>query len=232
MSRFADRVGRDLDQIADRATPSSTAWDSIRTRIDEQTDEPDMEVIMLAPDDSKATKRTWVTAGAVAVAAAVLVIIGIVALTGGEDATDTVTVTVTDPDVESTTTTSTPAVEPGPVSDFEDIAGTYLRQTPASSPQFLHFFEDGSFHGSNNVDLVVDRPVWIFETRFEGTNVLVTSTDQGCGDDPDAIYEIQLLESSNLQLVAIEDPCTPRSSYLQGASLRITGQAAEWEPVP
>jgi hypothetical protein len=227
MSRFAERMASDLHQIADRATPSSTAWDSIRTRIDEQTDEPDMEVIMLAPDDSKATKRTWVTAGAVAVAAAVLVIIGIVALTGGEDATDT----VTDPDVKSTTTTSTPAVEPGPVSDFEDIAGTYLRQTPGD-PQFLHFFEDGSFHGSNNVDLVVDRPAWIFETRFEGTNVLVTSTDHGCGDDPDAIYEIQLLESSNLQLVAIEDPCPPRSSYLQGASLRITGQAAEWEPVP
>ncbi len=228
MSRFAERMASDLHQIADRATPSSTAWDSIRTRIDEQTDEPDMEVIMLAPDDSKATKRTWVTAGAVAVAAAVLVIIGIVALTGGEDATDT----VTDPDVKSTTTTSTPAVEPGPVSDFEDIAGTYLRQAPASSPQFLHFFEDGSFHGSNNVDLVVDRPAWIFETRFEGTNVLVTSTDQRCGDDPDAIYKIHLLESSNLQLVAIEEPCPPRSSYLQGASLRITGQAAEWEPVP
>ena len=133
--------------------------------------------------------------------------------------------------VESTTITSTPAVEPGPVSDFEDIAGTYLRQTPGD-PQFLHFFEDGSFHGSNNVDLVVDRPAWIFETRFEGTNVLVTSTDQRCGDDPDAIYEIQLLESGNLQLVAIEDPCPPRSGFFQGASLRITGQAAEWEPVP
>ncbi len=229
MSRFAERMASDLHQIADRATPSSTAWDSIRTRIDEQTDEPDMEVIMLAPDDSKATKRTWVTAGAVAVAAAVLVIIGIVALTGGEDATDT----VTDPDVKSTTTTSTPAVEPGPVSDFEDIAGTYLRQIRSSGPQFLHFFEDGSFHASTNVDLVVDRPVWIFETRFEGTNLLVTEIKgNGCGDDPDAIYEIQLLESSNLQLVAIEEPCPPRSSYLQGASLRITGQGAEWEPVP
>lgn len=228
MSRFAERMASDLHQIADRATPSSTAWDSIRTRIDEQTDEPDMEVIMLAPDDSKATKRTWVTAGAVAVAAAVLVIIGIVALTGGEDATDT----VTDPDVKSTTTTSTPAVEPGPVSDFEDIAGTYLRQAPGN-PTFLHFFEDGSIHLSENVDLIVDRPQLIFETRFEGTNVLVTEIKTTiCGDDPDAIYEIQLLESSNLQLVAIEEPCPPRSSYLQGASLRITGQAAEWEPVP
>ena len=51
MTRFTDRVTRDLHQIADRSTPSSTAWDSIRTRIDEQTDQPPtMEVIMLSPD--------------------------------------------------------------------------------------------------------------------------------------------------------------------------------------
>ena len=42
------------------------------------------------------------------------------------------------------------------------------------------------------------------------------------GDDPNAIYEIHLLENGNLQLVAIEDTCVHRSGDLQ----------AEWAPVP
>ena len=84
MSGFAERIAHDLLQIADQATPSSTAWDSIRIRIEEQTDVPDMEVIMLTPDDNKTPRRTWLTKGAVAVAATVLIIVGIVALTGSE----------------------------------------------------------------------------------------------------------------------------------------------------
>ena len=65
MTRFTDRVTRDLHQIADRSTPSSTAWDSIRTRIDEQTDQPPtMEVIMLSPDRNDQPKRGWMLAAA------------------------------------------------------------------------------------------------------------------------------------------------------------------------
>ena len=64
MTRFTERVTRDLHQIADRSTPSSTAWDSIRTRIDEQTDQPTMEVIMLSPDRNDSPKRGWMLAAA------------------------------------------------------------------------------------------------------------------------------------------------------------------------
>jgi hypothetical protein len=67
MTRFTDRVERDLGQIADRATPSSTAWEAIRHRIDEQDfTEPTMEVIMLSPETNRHDNRTrhWLMAAA------------------------------------------------------------------------------------------------------------------------------------------------------------------------
>ncbi len=118
--------------------------------------------------------------------------------------------------------TEVAGVEPGPITSFEDIAGIiYERQKP---PSFFYFFEDGTVHLSTNRDLVEDAlgGSHIYETRFEGTKIFVTETKGFCDDDPEAIYEIHLLENGNLRLVAIEDPCAHRSSDFQ----------AEWEPVP
>ena len=112
--------------------------------------------------------------------------------------------------------------EPGPVTSFEDIAGTY-QILWVGPPLFFHFFEDGTYHGSQNPDLVEDRPSEITETRFEGTNIFVTETKGGCGDNPEAIYEIHLLENGNLQFVEIEDTCAFRSS---------TFNNTEFAPVP
>ncbi len=111
--------------------------------------------------------------------------------------------------------------EPGPITSFEDIAGIYKRG-PGHSPIYFQFFEDGTWHASSNRDLVEDRPQNIMETRFEGTTLFLKRTHGYCGDDPDATYEIHLLENGNLQLIAIEDPCAHRSSDFQ----------AEWSPVP
>ena len=49
------------------------------------------------------------------------------------------------------------SLQPGPVSSFEDIVGTYQRQGPGGL-SYLQFFEDGTLHGSSNRDLVQDRP--------------------------------------------------------------------------
>ena len=87
MTRFTDRVTRDLHQIADRSTPSSTAWDSIQTRIESQTDQPTMEVIMLSPDRNNSPKRGWMLAAA---AGTVILIGGIVFATTRSDDNDTV----------------------------------------------------------------------------------------------------------------------------------------------
>ena len=115
-------------------------------------------------------------------------------------------------------------VEPGPVTSFEDIAGFYLRDPVGHGPIYFQFSEDGTWHASSNRDLVEDRPQSIMETRFEGTKIFVTETkSKACGDDNlEAIYEIHLLESGNLEFVAIEDPCAHRSSDFQ----------VEWAPVP
>ena len=120
---------------------------------------------------------------------------------------------------------STAEVEPGPITSFDDIAGTiYERQGPGNKINIL-FFEDGTWHtiNSSNRALVVDRPTGVIETRFEGTTVFLHEVEGAfCGDDPDAIYEIDVLENGNLQFVAIEDPCGLRSGIF----------SAEWEPVP
>ena len=113
-------------------------------------------------------------------------------------------------------------VESGPITSFEDIAGTTYERQGIGGPWYIHFFEDGTFHGSTNRDLVEDRPEQILETRFEGTNIFGTETKGPCDDNPDAIYEIHLLENGNLQLVVVEDPCAFRSSFFTG----------EWAPVP
>ncbi len=112
-------------------------------------------------------------------------------------------------------------VEPGPVTSFEDIAGTtYERQQ--GSPDFIHFFEDGTMHVSSNRDLVEDNPAGVMETRFEGTKMFMNQTKGPCDDNPDATYEIHLLENGNLEFVAIEDTCAFRSGDFE----------AEWAPVP
>jgi len=88
---------------------------------------------------------------------------------------------------------------------------------------FFYFFEDGTWHESTNPDLVEDRPIEIYETRFEGTKVFLKQTKGLCDDNPDAIYEIHLLENGNLMLVVVEDPCAFRSSALNNS---------EYAPVP
>ncbi len=73
------------------------------------------------------------------------------------------------------------ALQPGPVTSFEDIAGTYERQGPGGL-FFFHFFEDGTLHSSqaSSPDLVVDRPSVVWQTRFEGTEILITTDSAGC----------------------------------------------------
>ncbi len=115
-------------------------------------------------------------------------------------------------------------VEPGPITSFDDIAGTtYERQGPGSL--YVYIPEDGTFHASSNRDLVEDRPSFVNETRFEGTKVLLNQSKGPCVDEDaiaDAIYEIHLLENGNLKFVIIEDTCGGRSGLSLG----------EYAPVP
>ena len=92
MSRVSERVRRDLNVIADRATPSPTAWDSIRSRIETESDESNVEVVWREPDDQAAPSRTRITLWVGVAASAVLMTVGVVFLTrGGDDADRVVT---------------------------------------------------------------------------------------------------------------------------------------------
>ncbi len=114
-------------------------------------------------------------------------------------------------------------VEPGPITSFDDIAGTtYERQGPGP-PFYLHIFEDGTFHFGSHSDVVEERPAVVLETRFEGTKIFVTQTHGAlCVDNPDGIYELHLVENGNLEFVVIEDSC----------AFRLSTWPVEWAPAP
>ena len=86
MTRFTDRVERDLSQISDRATPSSTAWEAIRHRIDEQdTTAPTMEVIMLDPDTNRLDRRPRTGLLVAASVAAIALVGGLIVVANRDD---------------------------------------------------------------------------------------------------------------------------------------------------
>jgi hypothetical protein len=139
-----------------------------------------------------------------AAAAILAVVVGVVVITGNDES-------------------GRDTAEPGPITSFEDIAGTtYELQNPDVGPSVFHFFEDGTWHVASFAEGVVDNPAGILETRFEGTRAFVTNVKGACTGPSEAIYEIYLLESGNLNLVLIEDPCNFRAAFFPG----------EWAPVP
>ena len=77
MNRLEHQIERDLRQIADRATPSPDAWNSILTRIADQDPDTETEIVMLTEATPHSTRRWLPFASA---AAAVVVIVGAVVI--------------------------------------------------------------------------------------------------------------------------------------------------------
>ncbi len=120
---------------------------------------------------------------------------------------------------------STAEAEPGPITSFDDIAGTiYERQDTGAPLTLLYFVEDGTFHGSTNRELIVDRPFVVFQTSFEDTKILITTANLFC-DQPDqgGTYELLVLENGNLMFAVDEDSCGLRSGNFSNT---------EWVPIP
>lgn len=82
MTRLDRTLERDLRHIADRATPSPDAWDSILTRIADQDPHQETEIIMLT--ENTLTHRRW-PLFAVAAAVAALAIAAIALVAGDRD---------------------------------------------------------------------------------------------------------------------------------------------------
>ena len=118
---------------------------------------------------------------------------------------------------------------PNTVDNVEDIIGTWKRIGPGPQ-QYLQAFEDGTIHLSSNPDLLEARPETRWETRFEGTQLLMKESTGYCNDPVTGTYEVNILENGNLGFVAIDDECSDRASILRGAN--GTEGTVEYEPVP
>jgi hypothetical protein len=71
MNRLERRLERDLRQIADRASPSPDAWNSIITRIADQGPDTETEIILLT--EATPRSRRWLSLAAAAVVAVIAV---------------------------------------------------------------------------------------------------------------------------------------------------------------
>ena len=144
MSRTTERVSRDLGQIADQATPSSSAWDSIRTRIDAQTDEPDVHVLRLNAEDKEVRTRPWLAVAAVAAAVVSLaVVVGVVVMSGDEDSTSEMATEAPPTDPEAATeapATDTETASPETASDLE-LATQFLHDLHSLDAQAVTVME-------------------------------------------------------------------------------------------
>lgn len=74
MNRFEERIEEGLGRFAEHATPSSTAFETFRTRIAEGADQSEVEIVMLQRNEESTNRRNvaWMVSAA-AVVVAVLV---------------------------------------------------------------------------------------------------------------------------------------------------------------
>jgi hypothetical protein len=157
MTRFTERVERDLGQIADRATPSSTAWGAIQQRIDEQDiNELTLEVIMLSPErnESPTTSHRWMR---VAAAAAALVLVGglIFATTRADE--DPVPADQPELTVPAAPSTSLPAVPSSALTQsaaLETVEAYYAAVEAGDAEAITATFTENPTLGEGLVDLV------------------------------------------------------------------------------
>jgi hypothetical protein len=129
-----DRLEQDLQHIADGATPSSTAWAAIQTRIDEQADYHELEITMLKPNPKPDnTARNRVLVGA---AAAALIVIGAlyVALNGGDD---DISLRVTETDTSVPATSAAPGTTAAPATSAATSDDGAEAATIAAAEEFI-----------------------------------------------------------------------------------------------
>jgi len=96
----------------------------------------------------------------------------------------------------------------------EEIVGTWL-----VGRYYIRFDKDGTFRQADALDKLDSQSYAISSYQFEGTKMVITEVSVSgvptCGKKI-GIYEIQLLESGNIRVVAIKDQCAPRAGDIAG----------------
>lgn len=127
MSRFDDRLEHDLGHIADRAAPSPTAWEAIRSRMAEPADHQEMEIVMLQPDPPKSRRpSTWILTAAASIV--VVAVVGVSLALFLDDGPDTVRVTDATTAPTPTTSAASTTAPPAPAGDADDELLAVARQ--------------------------------------------------------------------------------------------------------
>ena len=182
MNLFDELLERDLRHIADRATPSSTAWEAIQTRAAEQVDHPELEITMLKPNPKPDHRvRTWM----ISAAAAVLLIAGgiYVALSGDDSPsrvteTDTVDTpepttapTTTPPTTAPTTTAPTPTTAPPPEVSADALATIEEFLGSADMATLNTVVTEAAIAASPGLVIAADANEWLVGRQVLGVEV-------------------------------------------------------------
>ncbi len=108
----------------------------------------------------------------------------------------------------------------------EEIVGTWLAGFVGTQGgyNYIRFDKDGTFRLATALDDLNSRPYSINSYQFNGTKMVIKAVSglavSTCGQVT-GTYEIQLLESGNIRLVAINDQC----------GMRVTNISGEYKPV-
>jgi hypothetical protein len=101
----------------------------------------------------------------------------------------------------------------------EEIFGTWWH---AGTYHYIRFDKDGTYREATALDKLDSQPYAIGSYQFKGTKMVIIVITEGsfagipsCGKEIGS-YEIQLLESGNILIVAINDQCWPRASMIPG----------------
>ena len=129
------------------------------------------------------------------------------------------TATLTPVPPTATPTTEPPTATPTQaytlVTSADEIPGTWAR----AGVFYIRFDSDGTFRQAHALDQLESQPYAILSYQFEGTEMVTVEVSvsgvPSCGKKIGR-YEIQLLESGNIQIVAIEDQCPPRAGDTAG----------------
>ena len=105
----------------------------------------------------------------------------------------------------------------------QELVGTWKR-VELGDAVFYRFEEDGTLGMAYSLNGLDDQPYAVSSIQFEGAKMLLTEVSvfgvPPCGERVGS-YEVQLLESGNIQVVVIEDDCGARKGSVPG----------EFEPV-
>ncbi|GEM_PF-3070745 len=179
MNQLDRRIEADLGHIADRATPSPTAWESIQDRIAEQVDHPEPEITMLKPNPNPSRRnRTWMLGAA---AATLLALGALYVTTSGGEFTP---LEVTDADEPAPSATPTVTAEPPPTTTSAPPSAEVSPAALATIEEFLSSTDIDAVNAvvtksaiadSTQSALAIDTDGWLVSRQLLGLEVQLLS---------------------------------------------------------